>query len=179
MSRVENTVPRAAIKQMVSDLTEGPATYAGEAQPFHGLQNAKPGTWVEIDILVSATKGVDDQRLEYLPGTQRNQRTQVGYRILTVQCVCYSYSFDLAAFDVLELLRRRMRSVRAAAAMQEMGVSLVDFKDIRDLDETADTRVVYKATMDMRLAWAPSEVAVDDDGGWIEDVGVIADKLSS
>ena len=162
--------PRAEIQELIVEITDAPVIWSEEPEPFLGVQNGKAAYWIELSIIATATKGVDEDRLEYDPINEVNDTTQISYRIYTMTVRVKSFSKDTPAFDVIDQVRRGLRSVTAKQQYTEIGIAFVDWGKTVDLKPAADNRLTSESTLDVRIAWQVSADPGDNDGGWIETV---------
>lgn len=146
--------------------------------PQLGQVNGKPGYWTELSVLATATKGVDENRPEFDPVNQVNGISQISYRIYTVQMKVQSFSKELPAFDVVDQIRRGLRSLTSKQRFVQVGITFVDWGNTRELQPDVDTRVTSTSALDVRIAWQVVADPGDEDGIWIESVAAFPDKLT-
>lgn len=169
--------PRAEIAELIEELTDVPCIWAGEPMPQLGQVNGKPGYWTELSVLATATKGVDENRPEFDPINLVNGISQISYRIYTVQMKVQSFSKDLPAFDVIDQIRRGLRSLTSKARFVQVGIAFVDWGASKELVPDQDTRATSTSALDVRIAWQVVADPGDEDGVWIEKVASFPDKL--
>jgi len=168
--------PRVDVKNLIIELTDAPVVWDTEPLPLLGVRNAKAGYWIELSTIATTTKGWDEDRLTYDPVNQVNGATQISYRIYTVQIKVTSLSLQVPAFDVIDQIRRGLRSITAKDQYTELGIAFVDFESTRDLPAPADNRTTTVSTMDVRIAWQVATDPGDNDGNWIETVAKLDDE---
>lgn len=170
--------PRAEIAELIEELTDTPCIWAGEPMPFLGQVNGKPGYWTELSVIATNSKGVDEVRPDFDPVNKVNNITQISYRLYTVQMKVQSFSKDLPAFDVVDQIRRGLRSLTSKNRFVEIGIAFVDWQGTHELVPDQDNRVTSTSALDVRIAWQVAAGPGDDDGIWIQSVTTITDKLT-
>ena len=171
------TIPIAPLKELISGLTGQTVTIVeGEPEPYVAAIDGEPGRYFTLDLDTYATKGVDDYRQMSDPVTGAISYSTNGYRMLTIRVKAISFDINRTAHDMLEQLRMRLRSQTSKMILRPLCLALIDFPGgIQPLSIVADTRELWAATMDIRVAFAPTESASasDDPGGVILTVSPI------
>lgn len=165
--------PRAEIRDLIRELTElpvGNVVWDVERLPFVGVQNGKPGYWVELSVNSTRTKGVDDYRQSFDSVKLRLNTLIYAYRLFRLEIKVGSNDIETAAFDVTELIRRRLRTVTAKAELHAANLALVKFYPTIDLPKAADNRTLSSSVLDLDVAWMVAEDPLDDSGNWVETV---------
>lgn len=170
--------PRADFSAMISEITDAPVLWNTEPEPFLGQVNGMPGYWLQLSMVHTETKGVDDYRQVYDPVNQVNGTTQISWRIYTIHFRVISYSMELPAFDVMDQIRRGLRSLTAKTGYGEIGIALVDWGKTIDIPVTKDQRETSECGLDVRFSWQVSADPGDDNGGIIESVGSMTGTLT-
>lgn len=170
--------PRGELQDLVAELTNVPVVWDNEPLPMVGQTNGQPGWWVQLSIIATKTKGIDEFRTTFDPTKVVNSTEQVSYRVYTVQVTVTSYNEEIYSTDVVDQIRRGLRSLTGKTQTQEAGLAFVEFGPSRDLPTDIDNREVTKSTMDVRLAWQVAIAPGDDDGGWIDSVAEYIDDLT-
>lgn len=171
--------PRVEIQELVQDITELKVIWAGQPEPMLGQVNGRPGCWIELTVIATKTLGTDNDRLTYDPVNLVNDVTQVSNRVYTVQFKAKSFSRDVPAFDVIDQIRRGLRSVSSRDRLVETNIAFVDWGNTVDLPVAKDSRQTSESSMDVRIAWQVSADPGDNKGGWIQSVGSIPSGLTS
>jgi hypothetical protein len=168
VSSTNNTViPRADLLQLIQGIGQIAVIWNGEAVPYHGADDA----WATLDIMSYRGKGIDQQRQAYDAVRDELSTNQCGIRLFTLTIRVDSYSFDLPAYELLEKVRRRLRGGASMALLRDMGVALVNFHPIVDLNVIADNRPVYASTMDVAMSFTVNETDGQAGGDYIASVG--------
>lgn len=183
-STFTTSLPRADLKNLIAQLTRTnvapkgcPVIWDGESVPFIGQVNGRPGAYIELDIMGYRSIGVDDYRQVFNPATLTMTSAMAGLRQFTLTLDCRSYDGDTPAFDILEVVRLRLnnlRSVTARQALQAANLSVVKIQPMVELAEKADTRFVWRSSLDVIFNWASNDVAADDGGEIIATVATVA-----
>lgn len=163
--------PRAQLRDMITGITEAKVIWNNEPIPFVGERGGKPGYYVELAVIATKTKGVDDERSVYDPINQVNDVTQISVRIYTVQVKVVSYNKDIPSFDVLDQIRRGLRSDTAHNEYMNIGLALVDWDDSRELAPEVDNRTSTQSVFSVKFSWSVSVDPGDANGGVILGVG--------
>lgn len=163
--------PRTEIRDLVADICEvDPELVVWDVRglPFTGAINGRPGWWVELSVSTTRTKGIDEDRLVFDSVAQKNVASQYTYRIYTLTVRVKSNDADTPAFDVLDQIRRGLRSITAKTVYQEVNIAFVDWGASRDLPVAADNRTTTESVMEVQVAWNVTVNPGDNDGNWIE-----------
>ncbi len=147
--------------------------------PFVGEVHGRPGWYTELGLKATATKGTDENRAVFDPVNQVNGTTQISYRIYTLMFRVVSYDKDVPAFDIMDQIRRGLRSLSAKEQYLEIGIAFVDWGATRDLPKDHDNRTASECVLEVRLAWQVSADPGDDGGGVIQGVGSVIAKTPS
>ena len=168
MSSTNNTViPRADLKTLISGIGQIAAIWNGEAVPYHG----EGDSWATMDVMAYRGRGIDQQRQAYDNVRDELSTNSCGIRLFTLTIRIDSYDFELPAYELLEKIRRRLRGGAAMALLQDMGVALVKFFPIIELNVEADNRPVFASTMDVAMSFAVNETDGEAGGDYIASVG--------
>jgi hypothetical protein len=168
MSSTNNTaIPRGAIQDLISGIGQIKVQWNGDVVSFHG----EGDSWATLDVMAYRGKGIDQQRQTYDTNRDELSTNSCGNRLFTLTIRVDSYSFDLPAYELLEKIRRRLRGGASMALLRDMGVSLVSFHPIVDLNVIADNRPVFASTMDVALLFTVNETDGQAGGDYIASVG--------
>lgn len=181
MPEVSQPFPRAEVAEMFAEIADLPiaaVVWDLEPLPFLGQMGGGPGWWVQLSMKSIRAKGIDDQRYVYDPVRQVNTLLQVGYRLATVEVRVTSNSTQVPAFDTMEKIRRRLRSLTSKTAMQEIDIAMVDFDKSVDLPKDKDNRTASESVMTVTFSWLVTEDPGDDTGNWIETAVPVGGNLT-
>jgi hypothetical protein len=168
MSATDNTViPRGAIRELISGIGQIRASWSGDVVAYHG----EGDSWATLDIMAYQGRGIDQQRQMYDNVRDELSTNSCGNRIFTLVIRVDSYDMELPAYELLEKIRRRLRQGAAMALLRDMGVSLVKFHPIVDLNVIADNRPVFASTMDVVMLFTVNETDGQAGGDYIASVG--------
>jgi hypothetical protein len=161
------TIPRGAIRDLIAGIGQIRTQWNGDVVAYHG----EGDSWATLDVMAYRGKGIDEQRQVYDSARDELNTNSCGNRLFTLTIRVDSYDFSLPAYELLEKIRRRFRQGAAQALLQDMGVALVKFFPIVDLNVEADNRPVYASTMDVALAFTVNELDGQAGGDYIASVG--------
>lgn len=162
-------IPRAALLDLISGLAQIDAViWIGEPEPTLGAD----GSYATLSIKGYVSKGVDETRQEYDQPNDQILESTNGIRLFTLTVDVISFSFDTPAYATLENIRRRIRGYAAKTLMQQEGLAFVKFPGpIVELDYITDNREAFRSALDMRFAFAVSEVDSTATGDYIASTG--------
>ncbi len=170
--------PRAELRDLIKEITDTAVVWDSEPEPLLGQVNGRPGYWVQLGLLHTTTKGQDENKVIYDPINEINGVTQVSYRIYTVHFRVISYNMLIPAFDVMDQIRRGLRSLTTQTDFLELGLAFVDWGNTMDRIVPNDAMSTTESHLDVRIAWQVSANPGDQDGNWIETVTTITPGLS-
>lgn len=157
-------LPRAALVDLVQQLSGISAVWVDEMQPF--IPQSPDDAIIRLDVISYAAKGVDDVRNFYDPAKDVQGYTVEGQREFTLQVRVDSYDLDTFPMDVLEDLRGKLRSKGAELVMDQAGLALTDFPgEARKVPAEDDNRARFSASMDVRFNFSTTQDHLDDDRG--------------
>jgi hypothetical protein len=171
--------PRAEIRDLIQELTDTKVLWDNEPLPFMGQINGGAGYWVELSVKATNTKGIDENRVAYDPVNQINGTTQISYRLYTMTVRVTSNNELIYAMDVMDQIRRGLRSLTAQGEFVNMGVAFVDWGASIDLPKPADNRTTTESVMELRVAWQVSADPGDADPNIIEGIGTVVAETPS
>src|SRR5579872_1864894 len=97
--------PRVELADLVQEIAEAPqenVVWDQEPLPYLGMNNGKPSWYVQLAVMHTRAKGIDNYRTTFDPVLQINVSQVYGYRIVTVNIKVVSYDPDTPSFDILE-----------------------------------------------------------------------------
>jgi hypothetical protein len=164
------TLPLYALQNLVTNLSDQtPTILVGEPMPFLGVRDGRPGKYYELSITGYQSKGVDEYRsnMGTTPATANILYSSLnGVRAFTLQIKAESWDKFALAYDMLETVRLRLRSVSAKYVLQNNGLALIGFPN-GTVTIAAYSEAISAAVLDVRFAYASTETATDDSGGTI------------
>ena len=162
--------PKALLLQVLELAAGVPCVWTTAKRPMLGpLDATKEVAWVLVSVPSRNNEGTDELRRVYQPAPlDANAALQGGQRSCTVSLRAVSMDETLEAMDLLARIQFQLRTAKCAALY--VGVlALQEFHPILNLgDETVEDRVVWTATMDVRLGYVDQSDPVDpQEGGYI------------
>lgn len=164
--------PQTELRDLISDITgldRAAVVWNKRPLSYVGSMNGKPGWWVELGISRTETKGIDEDRLSFVPTEHGgfNAASQYTYRIYTLQARVISLNVDVPAYDVLDQIRRGLRSLTGKIGLQELNMSFVDWGASIDMPKDVDNTTMTESVLEIRIAWNVTVDPGDNDGGYI------------
>jgi len=158
---------RTILRRLTSVHDEN-VVWDGEPEPFI---LPIPGEYVgqlTLSVVATQSRGTPDIVRDFTASSE----TMIGHRIATVSMRLELFGSQ-EAYDELDLLRLRlMRPSVRAELRDDAGLALVDSPSITTLDGTVDNRATSAAILDVRFAYAITDVLGPDEGepGFIESI---------
>lgn len=174
--------PRAEIRDLIQNLTSAKVIWDNEPHPFVGMNSGnsdKPSYFLELAVKRTETKGIDDDKIVFDPVRHVNTKFQYSYRIYTIEMHVVSYDKDIPAFDVMDQVRRGLRSISAKTENVLVGVAFVDWGKTIDVTVAHDNRNASECKLEVRIAWLVSVDPGDDGGGVIDTVTTLQNQLTT
>jgi hypothetical protein len=145
---------QTGLPALISALLEIPCDFAGQPRTL------QQGPRAQLDIIAIAGIGVDEETWD-ADGTEPNEMRETvhGLRELTLQVDVWNaeQTLERSARRYLEQLRTRIRWTSSKVALRELGLGVIGFEDVVQLDPIEDGRRVSRASMDIRLAYGTAE----------------------
>ncbi len=180
-------IPRTEIRQLFSDVSGVPTIWDGDPVPF-----ATPSGICTLSVELLEPIGSDEYRSVFNPtgGTGGSGAIEVkvcGQRTLQLGVrVDAAGANSVPSYDVLELMRVRLRRRSILQRLRDNGLSLGKLGKVNDLNISYDNRSIYAAQMSVTLNLAvngetPSETynrqtpaapvtLPAEDGNWVQYV---------
>lgn len=151
-------LPRAVLTDLIGGLSGFSCFWDGDPEQFND-------TYIKLNVMAYRSVGQDEIRRTYDPQKDEVQTVTCGLRYFTLSIKVISYNLDLPGTDVLENIRRRLRSGAAREIMESEGLAYTKCHPIVDLGAVADNRSVFASTMDVGFGFAVNEVDITPLGG--------------
>ncbi len=154
------------VLRTITDVHPENIVWDGEPEPFI---LPVPGEYVgQITLSVSAVTHQGTSEVQRNFAAQKE--TSIGWRIATVTIQLELFGAE-EAYDELDVLRLRFRRSAVRKALREAGLALVDTPSVTNLDGVVDNRATSVATLDIRLAFAITDVIEGEDTeGYIDSI---------
>jgi len=163
--------PKKQVLALIAGITGIPWIWDGDPEPNVSRVGGAMGKIGRINILAIKTNGVDDARMTYNAVNDALQEEDCGNRVVTLSLKVESYDDNQTSYDILELLRTRIRRSVYRDQLWALNLALVDVIPMANSGTIFDNRDVYVSTLDIKLAQGISDSTdMPEVGGYIQTV---------
>lgn len=144
---------RETLLTLFSDLSQvAQWIWNGDGQPFVAPTSDYPlavGCMGYVNLTTSSAIGVDDIRPTHNLDSNKLDNGQYGVREITLSIRIESFASNVAAFDLCEQVRTRLRRATSRARLSDLNLSIKMIGPVVDVDYTQDNRTIFANQFDL------------------------------